>query len=152
MLDEETMELLREEIKDFYKEEMQNLREQIRNMIKNFNRNQFNYILEILGLVDEELLEEYTNGEITLEDAIEQLSEYLNGLTKEERQDIFAELKIGNIHRNINAKAAYGDAQEYAQQRREERWNNRLSRLNDIGDPGFRGQMNNRIIGRIGGF
>jgi hypothetical protein len=152
MLDEETMELLRKEMKDFYKGKMQNLREQIRNMIRSFNRNQLNFILEILGLVDEELLEDYTNGEVTLDEITKQLGEYISGLTKEERKNIFADLRIGNIQRNINANAAYENAMEYAHQRREERWNNRLAGLNDIDNPGFRDWINDKIRGPKGGF
>jgi len=151
LLDEETLESLREQMKDFFKDELQSLHEQIRSMIKNFNRNQLNFILEVLGLVDEELLEDFTNGEVTLEEVIDHLREYINSLIKEERQDIFSTLKIGNIQRSIYAKATYEDAQEFAQQRKEARWNNRLSRLNDINDPSLRGQMNKRIRGRMGG-
>jgi len=151
MLDEETMELLREEMKDFYKEEMQSLREQIRNMIRNFNRDRLHSINELIGLVDEELLQQYEEGEVTLEEIKEQLKEYLDSLTKEERRELFAELKMNNIRRLIHAKAAFMDASEFAQERKEARWNNRLLRINEIEDPHLRGEMNKRIRGRMGG-
>lgn len=151
LLDEETIETLREQMKDFFKEEMKSLREQIRDMIRNFNRNRLHSIYEIIGLVDEELLEQYEEGEVTIDEVKEQLREYFDTLTKEERRELFAELKMNNIRRLIHAKAAFEDASEFAQERKEARWNNRLLKIDDIEDPHLRGQMNKRIRGRMGG-
>ena len=151
LLDEETLETLREQMKDFYKEEMQSLREQIRNMIRNFNRNRLHSIYEVIGLVDENLLEQYKDGEVTIGEVKEQLREYFDSLTKEERRELFAELKMNNIRRLIHAKAAFMDANEFAQERKEARWNNRLLRINEIEDPHLRGDMNKRIRGRMEG-
>ncbi len=151
LLDEEAVVSLREQMKDFYKEEMQSLREQIRNMIRNFNRNRLHSIYEIIGLFGEELLEQYNDGEVTIAEVKIQLREYFNNLTKEERQHLFAELKMNNIRGVIHAKAAFEDACEFAHVRKETRWNNRLLRINDIEDSSLRGEMNNRIRGRIGG-
>ena len=150
LLDKETIETLREQMKDFFKEEMQSLREQIRDMIRNFNRNRLHSIYEIIGLVDEELLEQYEAGEVTIDEVKEQLREYFDSLTKEERRELFAELKMNNIRRLIHAKAAFDDACEFAQERKEARWNNRLLKIDDIEDPHLRGQMNKRIRGRMG--
>ena len=151
LLDEEAVVTLREQMKDFYKEEMQSLREQIRNMIRNFNRNRLHSIYEIIGLFDEELLEQYNDGEVTIAEVKIQLREYFNNLTKEERRHLFAELKMNNIRGVIHAKAAFEDACEFAHVRKETRWNNRLLRINDIEDSSLRGEMNTRIRGRIGG-
>jgi len=150
MLDEETMELLREEMKDFYKEEMKSLREQIRVMIRNFNRDRLHSMYELIGLVDEDLLEQYEDGDVTIDEVKEQLREYLDSLTKEERRELFADLKMNNIRRLIHAKATLEDANEFAQERKEARWNNRLLRINEIEDPHLRGEMNKRIRGRMG--
>jgi len=150
LLDEETIETLREQMKDFFKEEMQSLREQIRDMIRNFNRNRLHSIYEIIGLVDEELLEQYEDGEVTIDEVKEQLREYFDNLTKEERRELFVELKMNNIRRLIHAKAAFDDACEFAQERKEARWDNRLLKINDIEDFHLRGQMNERIGGRMG--
>ena len=151
LLDEEAIVTLREQMKDFYKEEMQSLREQIRNMIRNFNRNRLHSIYEIIGLVDEELLEQYNDGKATIAEVKVQLREYFNNLTKEERRHLFAELKMNNIRGIIHAKAAFEYSCEFAHVRKETRWNNRLLRINNIEDSPLRGQMNNRIRGRIGG-
>jgi hypothetical protein len=151
MLNEETIKLLKEEMKDLYKEEMKSLREQIRNMIRNFNRYRLHTFYELIGLVDENLLEQYEEGNVTIGEVKEQIREYLNSLTKEERRELFAELKMNNIRRLIHAKATFEDANEFAQERKEARWNNRLQRINEIEDPHLRGQMNKRIRGRIGG-
>jgi len=151
LLDEETIELLKEEIKDFYREEMKNLREQIRNMVRNFNRDRLHSIYELIGLVDEELLQQYEDGEVTIEEVKEQLREYLNSLTKEERRELFAELKMNNIRRLIHAKSAFEEANEFAQERKEARWNNRILRINEIEDPHLRSEMNKRIRGKMGG-
>ena len=151
LLDKETIELLKEEMKDFYKEEMKSLREQIRNMIRNFNRDRLNSIYEITELVDENLLEQYEDGDATIEEVKEQLREYFDNLTKEERRELFAELKMNNIRRLIHAKAAFKDASEFAHERKEERWNNRLIRINEIEDPHLRSEMNKRIRGKMGG-
>jgi hypothetical protein len=150
LLDTETLESLREQIKDFYNEEMNSLREQIRDMIRNFNRNRLRSIYEIIGLIDEELLAQYEAGEVTIDEVKEQLREYLDSLTKEERRDLFAELKMSNIRRLIHARVAFEAASEFAQERKEARWNNRLLRINDLEDPHLQGQMNNRIGGRMG--
>ncbi len=151
ILDEETLELLREEMKDFYKEEMKNLREQIRNMIRNFNRERLHSILKLIGLVDEELLQQYEDGEVTLDEVKEYLKDYLDSLTKEERRELFTELKMNNIRRLIHAKVALDDANEFAKERKEARWNNRLLRINEIEDPHLRSEMNKRIRGKMGG-
>jgi len=58
---------------------------------------------------------------------------------------------MNNIRGKIHAKAAFKDACEFAHVRKETRWNNRLLRINNIEDSPLRGQMNNRIRGRIGG-
>ena len=126
LLDDDAIVTLREQMKDFYKEEMQSLREQIRNMIRNFNRNRLHSIYDIVGLVDEELLEQYKDGEATIAEVKVQLREYFNNLTKEEKRHLFSELKMNNIRGVIHSKAAFEDACEFAHERKEVRWNNRL--------------------------
>ena len=151
LLDDETIEDLREQVKDLYKQEVKDLREQIRDMIRSFNRDRLHSVFEILGLINEELLDQYESGDVTIDEVKEYIKEYISGLTKEERQELFAELKMNNIRRIIRARVAFNDACEFAHLRKEERWNNRLFRINDIEDPHLRGEMNKRIRGRMGG-
>jgi hypothetical protein len=151
LLDDETIENLREQVKELYKKEMQGLHEQIRAMIRSFNRDRLHSVFEILGMIDEELLDQYESGNVTIVEVKDYIKEYLSGLSKEERQELFTELKMNNIRRIIRARVAFNNASEFAHLRNEERWNNRLFRINDIEDPHLRGEMNKRIRGRIGG-
>jgi hypothetical protein len=58
---------------------------------------------------------------------------------------------MNRLKRLIHAKVAFEDAGDFAQKRKQVRWNNRLMRINNLNDPYLQGQMHNRIRGRIGG-
>ena len=151
LLDEGTVEELRERIGEMVSEKVQNLSQQIRNRIRQFNRNQLHRIYGIIGETNGSLINEYQNGNITKEQVKQQISKKVNEMTKEKRYQIFSELKEGKIRERIQARMCIENATQNFQERKEARLTNRLHNAQNAQniDNQVKSEMENRITQRL---
>lgn len=105
LLDNVTLQELKEMIKENFSEQLQDLDKNIRNKIRHFNRNQLYRVYGLIGEVNGSFIEEYLNGNVTLNLTKIQLCKIINQLTKEKRYLIFSEIKEDNIKGKIHAQA-----------------------------------------------
>ena len=151
LLDEGTVEELRERVREMVCEQVQNLSQQIRNRIRQFNRNQLHRIYGIIGETNSSLINEYQNGNVTKEQVKQQISKKVNEMTKEKRYQIFSELKEGKIRERIQARLCVENVTENFQDRKETRLTNRLYNVQNAQniDNQVRAEMENRITQRL---
>ena len=151
LLDEGTVEELRERIREMVCEQVQNLSQQIRNRIRQFNRNQLHRIYGIIGETNSSLINEYQNGNVTKEQVKQQISKKVNEMTKEKRYQIFSELKEGKIRERIQARVCVENVTQNFQERKGVRLTNRLHNAQNAQniDNQVRAEMENRITQRL---
>ena len=105
LLDEITLKELRQRIKENFSEEFQELNKNIRNKIRQFNRNQLYKLYGLIGNASDSFIQDYLNGNITLGTVKLQICKMINQMTKERRYNIFSELKEENIKKKIKAES-----------------------------------------------
>lgn len=105
LLSDEELNELRQRIREMVSEQVQNLSKYIQNRIRQFNRNQLYRLYGLIGEANNSLIEEYLNGNISLNQTKLQICKMINQMTKERRYKIFSEIKEENIKKKINAEA-----------------------------------------------
>ncbi|MDH7507003.1 MAG: hypothetical protein QHH15_04355 [Candidatus Thermoplasmatota archaeon] len=105
LLSDEELNELRQRIREMVSEQVQNLSKQIRNRIRQFNRNQLYRLFGLIGEANYSLIDEYLNGNISLNQTKFQICKMINQMTKEKRYGIFSEIKEENIKKKINAES-----------------------------------------------
>ncbi len=103
LLDDETLREIRQRIKEMVSEQVQNLSKHIRNRIRQFNFNQLYRLYGIVGDANSSFVNDYFNGNITLNETKLQLCKTINQMTRERRFQIFSEIKSENLKRQIHA-------------------------------------------------
>lgn len=106
LLDEETIAMIKEKLKNIDNEELQQCSMRVRHWIRQFNRNQFYRLFGLVGEVDTSLLDEYFNGTANLTKVRFQFYKMMNQMTKEKRNEIFSIIKEENIQNRIQAHEA----------------------------------------------
>lgn len=106
LLDEDTISLIREQLNNITSDELQNCSMRLRHWIRHFNGNQLYRLYGIIGETNSSLLEQYLNGNISLNQTKFQLYKMINQMTKEKRHMIFSEVKEENIKKKIQAYSA----------------------------------------------
>ncbi len=152
MLDNETIEALRERIRAMVCEQAQNLTDKIRNQIRQFNRNQLYRIYGFFGEANYSSVNEYQNGNITMAQVKQQINKMVNEMTKEKRYQVFSELKENRIRNRIQARVCVENATENFQERKQERLTNRLNNTQNsqnIDDNQVVAEMERRMMNRL---
>jgi hypothetical protein len=106
LLDDETIALIKEELKNIYSNELQDCRMKIRHWVRQFNGNQLYRLFNLTGEVDTSLLEGYLGGTIDLDQVRLHLYSMVNQMTKDKQYDLYSEIKGENIRNNIQAHEA----------------------------------------------
>ncbi|MCK5261170.1 MAG: hypothetical protein KAJ44_03240 [Thermoplasmatales archaeon] len=109
LLDDEKIKELKERIREMVGDELQNYSKKIRNRIRQFNRNQLHRLYGIIGESNNSMIDEYENGNISLEQIKSQICKMVNQMTKEKKYQIFSEVKEDNIRKKIKAQASVDD-------------------------------------------
>ena len=89
----ETMQQIKERISEIYSQELQNCTLRIRMKIREFNRNELYRLYGLIGEKNTSLINEYINGNLTLNQTKQQIHKIVNQLTKDKQQMIFTECK-----------------------------------------------------------
>ena len=122
LVDEITLEALRERIREMTYKQMQNISAKIQNRIRLFNRNQAQRIYKLFGETNMSL----QNGTVTREQLRQHMRTQLSNMSSEKRYNLYAELAQYKIRTRIQAHASIDNATEDFQERQEERLTNRL--------------------------
>ncbi len=110
LLDDVTLGEIREQIRQMFSEQqLQNLSKDIRHRIRQFNRNQLYRLYGIIGETNNSFVNEYLNGNVTLDQVKLQICKMINQMTKENRYDVFSEIKEDHIKNKIHSKASAED-------------------------------------------
>jgi len=149
MLDNETIEPLRERIKNMICEQVQNLTKNIQNKIKQFNRNQLHRIYQIIGENGGSFLNKYQNGTLSMEQVKQNISKTVSQMAKERRYDIFYQLKQNQIKSQIKARICIENATEDFQERKQNRLTNRIQKSENMSDDPINEEMQERIRNRL---
>jgi len=109
LLDNETIAMIKEQLKNMTSDELQNCSMRLRHWIRQFNHNQLYRLYGIIGETNTSLINEYINGNISLDLVKLQLHKMVNQMTKEKRHMIFSEVKEENIKKKIHTQAMLED-------------------------------------------
>jgi len=127
---------------------LQELQEKIKEKIKEYNVEQLQKLVSILGL-DETIVEQLQNGEITVKELKSQIKQKIQSMSTIEKKDAFSKLKEEGVKRQIFKKSAIEKAKLNILARKEARLTNRLSQIGNIKDPEKRQIVQERITNRL---
>ena len=81
--------------------------------MRQFNQNQLYRLYGIIGETNTSLINDYINGNISLDLVKLQLHKMVNQMTKEKRHMVFSEVKEENIKKKIHAHTAMENMQNH---------------------------------------
>ncbi|MBN2603071.1 MAG: hypothetical protein JXA91_02945 [Candidatus Thermoplasmatota archaeon] len=149
LLDEATIEQLRLRIREMVSDQVQNLTKRIQNHIRTFNRNQLHRIYGLVGEFDNSTINQYQNGSLTKEQVKNQISKFINNMTKAKKYQIFSELKEEKIRLRVQARAHVDNVTVNFQERKEMRLRNRIQNALKMVEGPVRAEIQNRITVRM---
>lgn len=104
LLNDTSLSEIRERIKEIVNEELQNYGNMIKIKIRQFNSDQLYRFYGLVGEANSSFVNDYLNGTLPLNETKLQLCKLINQLTKDEKHDIFYEIKGENTRRQIHAQ------------------------------------------------
>jgi hypothetical protein len=113
LLDNETIAMIKEQLKNITSDELQNCSMRLRHWIRQFNMNQLYRLYGIIGETNTSLINEYINGNISLDLVKLQLRKMVNQMTQEKRHMIFSEIKEDNIKKKIHTQKMLEDMEHH---------------------------------------
>jgi len=117
----------------------------IENKIRQYNRNQFQHIYQILGENGSTSILSYQNGSMTKNQVKQHITLRFNQTEKNVQFNLMSSLKQQKIRQRIQSQVQIQNASEGFQQRQENRWRNRLQKIEDSLDNPLYQQLMNRI-------
>ena len=106
LIDDDTMDKIRQRIREMVSADLQNKGNTIRNRIRQFNVNQMYRLYGLIGETNNSFIDEYINESYTLGQIKLQICKMINQMTQENRYGIFSQIKEENIKNKINAKSS----------------------------------------------
>jgi len=113
LLDNETIAMIKEQLKNITSDELQNCSMRLRHWIRQFNMNQLYRLYGIIGEKNTSLINDYINGNISLDLVKLQLRKMVNQMTQEKRHMIFSEIKEDNIKKKIHTQKMLEDMEHH---------------------------------------
>ena len=113
LLDNETIAMIKEQLKNITNDELQNCSMRLRHWIRQFNMNQLYRLYGIIGEKNTSLINDYINGNISLDLVKLQLRKMVNQMTQERRHMIFSEIKEDNIKKKIHTQKMLEDMEHH---------------------------------------
>lgn len=113
LLDNETIAMIKEQLKNMTSDELQNCSKRLMHWVRQFNMNQLYRLYGLIGETNTSLINEYINGNISLDLVKLQLHKMVNQMTKEKRHMIFSEIKEENIKNRIHAQSMLEDMEHH---------------------------------------
>lgn len=116
LLDDTKLKEIRETLRNTTNDELQNYSNQIRNRIRQFNRNQLYRLYGIIGDTNNSIIEQYMNGTITLGQVKLQLCKRVNQMIQEQKYTVFSEIKEHNLKKKIKAQETIGNMYQHGKE------------------------------------
>ena len=113
---------------------IQEYNKQIRNRIKQFNRNQMYRLYGIIGEENNSFVNKYMNGTMNLSSVKLQLNKMVNIKAKEKKKEIFEHMKKENIQNQACANGLANMVKANFTERKQERLQERLEKANETGN------------------
>jgi len=115
LVDDVNLSEIREQIREMAmaNEQFQNLSKNIQNRIKQFNSNQLYRMYGIIGEANNSFVNDYLNGNITIDQVRLHISKTINEMTKEKKFEIFSELKEDDIKNKIHSHEIIDEMQNH---------------------------------------
>ena len=113
LLDNETIASIKEQLRNITSDELQNCSMRLRHWMRQFNQNQLYRLYGIIGETNTSLINDYINGNISLDLVKLQLHKMVNQMTKEKRHMVFSEVKEENIKKKIHAHTEMENMQHH---------------------------------------
>ncbi len=151
LLDDVKYKEIKEQIKNTPSDDLQNYSKQIRNRIKQFNRNKIHRLYGIIGEGNNSLVNEYMNGTCNLTQVKLQLNKMVNTKMKEKRNEIFSALKKEKIQNKNNANSQAANVTSSFAQKEQERLQKRLEQANNTGNEKLIEKIQNQITNNDNG-
>jgi hypothetical protein len=104
LLTDEKIQEIKQRIKEIVNESLQDLTHLIKIKIRQFNRNQIYRLYGIIGETNSTFINGYINESINLSQVKLQICKMINQMTKDQKYDVFSEIKEDNIKRNIHSR------------------------------------------------
>ena len=113
LLDNETIASIKEQLRNITSDELQNCSMRLRHWMRQFNQNQLYRLYGIISETNTSLINDYINGNISLDLVKLQLHKMVNQMTKEKRHMVFSEVKEENIKKKIHAHTEMENMQHH---------------------------------------
>jgi len=145
LLSKEDKAELRKKARHVAHERMKKITEKVRNRVRKHNAIQLAKTYEVLGISDEDVIEQLKNGEITIKEVKVAIKEEVQSMSKEEKKETFRELKDAGVKRRKNVKVAVDKARVRAITKHEERLDKRLKASENIKDGARKDKIQERL-------
>ncbi|MBS3802622.1 MAG: hypothetical protein KGY65_07725 [Candidatus Thermoplasmatota archaeon] len=129
LVDNETAKTVRNQIQNITNMTIEELNLRIQSRIREYNNHQLQLIQGLFVSLNESLIAEYRNGNYSLGEIQQNISEAAQNMSTDELYEITLEIKEKNINRAAQVQQQVTDAVEGFQQRRQERLENRLNNI-----------------------
>lgn len=142
---------IKEQVKEIASEKLGNYSIQIRNRIKQFNRNKIHGLYGIIGEANNSMVNQYMNGTMNLSRVKLQLNKMINMKIKEQKQEIFLKIKKEKLQKKNNATSEAENIAKNFSQMQQERLQKRLENANNSGNEKLIQRIQNQIENKANG-
>ena len=149
LLNDTTLASLQENVQNIVCQQANGLQSSIRNKISLFNGKQLKEIFRVLGRSDSPILQQYQNGNMTLQQVKQQLALMAHGLNENEKFDVIVEMKPNRIRLQIQSIINIENISNQYGYRKCNRLQNRLNNSENIDNETLRLCLQQRLRLRI---
>ena len=149
LLDDETRAALEEAIKNNICEKAKGLQSSIQNKVKLYNAEQLEEIFRIMGESNNQDLQKYKNGTLSLMQVKQKLALYAGELNIEEKFNLLTQIKSENIKLKIQSRVNIQNVTNEYAYRKCARLQNRLNNSENIGNETLKLRLQQRLRLRI---
>ena len=129
LVDNETAEKLKLQIKTITNETVEKLGGKIRNLVREYNANQLHVIWGFLKNANNSSIKRYKEGNCSIEKVKQNISEIAKNMTYQKRYEFILQIKEYNIHRVAQVQQHISTALKGFQERKQERLEERLNNI-----------------------
>ena len=152
LINETTMDQLRDRIHNMSCNQTQNISGSIRQKIREYNANQFRYFYQLFNEQGSKYINEYQNGSLTQYQLKENITKRIHQKGEATQFDIIISLKQGKIQNKLQAQSRIQNATKGSQQRLEKRLENRLMRSENLSNSLLQQEIMKKIQNKLNQF
>jgi len=149
LLNNTMLEQIQQRTRNISCNQTQNLSQTIQNKIRQYNRNQFHNIYQILGENGSNYVLRYQNGSMTQNQVKQNITMKINQTGKEKQFTLLTSLKQQKIRYRLQSHNQVQNASQGFQNRQENRLKKRLQRIENLSDDPLYQQLTRRIQNKL---